>query len=166
MHKHAHTCRHSFVQGLPRRWAQGRPPCSLISLSCLWQLGDKCPLCVCWVCCVCVFVCVWWSLNEADSNEAEWEGWKHKVCAPVLACFCMCVSISHPAAYQSSPPCSSVWINLFSPSLTLGLIHASSRRGFWHSEGNVTAVTSETDAMPPTDIRRVSSLSAGVAERL
>lgn len=37
--------------------------------------------------------------NEKDRST--------KCVPPVLACFCICVSISHPAAYQSSPPCSS-----------------------------------------------------------
>lgn len=98
------------------------------------------------------------------------------MCVRALACFlCLCIwyifvrtpAISHPAAYQSSPLCSSVYIDLLPPSLTLRLIHASAGqgKGLWHSEGNVTAVTSETDTLPLKDIAEVASLTARREQR-
>lgn len=55
-----------------------------------------------------------------------------------------------PFCSLSVRPSVFVCIDLFLLSLTLGLIHSSAgqRESFWHSEGNVTAVTSETDTLP------------------
>lgn len=55
-----------------------------------------------------------------------------------------------PFCSLSVRPSVFVCIDLFLLSLTLGLIHSSAgqRENFWHSEGNVTAVTSETDTLP------------------
>lgn len=116
-HKHAHTCRRSCVfHPLGGYWGDGLKEGRHADWS-------HYPICGGWggVHFVCVWVVVRVCVMEADSNEAEWEGWKHKVCAPALSCFCVsCVylSISHPAAHQSSPPYSSVCINLLPLSLT------------------------------------------------
>ena len=64
-------------------------------------------------------------------------------CTCIVLCLCfLCIfvhspAITHPAAYQSSPLCLSVCIDLLPPSVTLRLIHASAgqREGLWHSEG-------------------------------
>lgn len=55
-----------------------------------------------------------------------------------------------PFCSLSVRPSVFVCIDLFLLSLTLGLIHSSAgqRESLWHSEGNVTAVTSETDTLP------------------
>lgn len=100
----------------------------------------------------------------------------HRVCGSTCLFLCSCVlcifvrspGISHPAAYQSRPLCSSVCISVFPLSSILGLIHASAgqREGLWHSEANVTAVTSETDTLPPTDTGRAArSKRGGCRER-
>lgn len=151
MHKHAHTCGHSCVL-YPLRgcWGDGLKEgrhADWYHCAVYGGWGTNVHF-ACLSSCVCLCTTVM-TLIVKDENT--------KVCAPAFACFCVCVScvylsVSHPAAYQSSPLCLSVCINLFPPSLTLRLIHASAgqRDGLWHSEGNVTAVTSEIDTLPST----------------